>query len=232
MAPARKRWAPLTRPKTAKELANIKRAIDVTDRIFRELDNPFGRSERDVAREIRARAKRLGAGLAFQPIIASGRNAGYVHHKPGQKIVREYEPVIFDIGFKVGGQCTDVTRMHMPKAKGGKKFRRFYRDALEMQRKCIGKAVAGRSLKGINELYKKLMKRKGYKVKHSIGHGVGSRVHERVKGPLKPGMVITIEPGVYERKKYGLRVEDMVLVTRGRPKILTRKIKFTGGFKK
>jgi Xaa-Pro aminopeptidase len=221
MASRKRRRDPLTKAKTAREIKNVKRVVEITGRVFSEMGNPFGRSERDVAKEIRQRARMMGASLSFRPIVASGRNSGYVHHKPGRKIVREDEPVIFDIGFKVGGQCSDVTRMHIPEAK---KSRKFYVDTVQMQRLCIASAKPGRTLKEINELWKGMMKRKGYAVKHGIGHGVGFRVHERVKGPLKPGMVITIEPGIYEKGKGGCRVEDMVLITRNKPIVLTKNI--------
>jgi Xaa-Pro aminopeptidase len=203
-------------------MAAVRKAVDMTGRIFRELDSPFGRSEADVAREIRRRAKALGAGLAFPPIVASGCNSGYVHHKPGAKIVRGDETVIFDVGFRAGGQCTDVTRMHIPNCR---RDRKLLRDMLSIQKRCIAMSRPGVTLKAINDEFRRLMKKKGYKVRHSIGHGVGLHVHERAKA-LKPGMVITVEPGVYERKKRGCRVEDMVLVTRGGPKILTGNVKF------
>jgi Xaa-Pro aminopeptidase len=222
MSRRKKSRAPLTRPKTRRELAAAKKAVNITARIFREMGSPFGRSEADVAGEIRRRAKALGAGLSFPPIVASGGNAGYVHHRPCGKIVRDDETVIFDIGFKVGGQCSDVTRMHIP---DDARSRKIYRDMVFIQRKCIAMARPGTTLKAINDEFRRLMKRKGYRVKHSIGHGVGGRVHGRVKGPLKPGVVITIEPGAYFRKRRGCRVEDMVLVTRGRPAVLTAGIK-------
>ncbi len=213
MASAKKRRDPLTRVKTAREMKNMKKAVEITGRVFREMGNPFGRREQDVAREIRRRARRLGAGLSFRPIVASGRNSGFVHHKPGRKIVRENEPVIFDIGFKVGGQCSDVTRMHVPE---DKKQQKIYGDIMTMQSRCIAAARYGNTLKDVHELWKAMMKRKGYVVRHGIGHGVGSRVHESVK-ELKPGMVITIEPGLYEKGKGGCRVEDMVLVNQSAP---------------
>ena len=197
MASGKKRRDPLTKAKSAVEIRKVRKAVEITGKVFRDMDSPFGRSEQDVAREIVMRGRRLGASLSFRPIVASGMNSGYVHHKPGRKIVREDEPVIFDIGFKVRGQCSDVTRMHTPQKK---KFKGFYRDIMAIQKRCIAAARPGKSLKEINELHKKLMRSKGYRVRHSIGHGVGSRVHERVKGLLKPGEVITIEPGVYERK--------------------------------
>ena len=220
MNSSKKRKDPLTKPKTRQELANTKKAIEVTRRVFGEMDSPFGRSEADVAAEIRMRGRRLGATLAFRPIVASGGNSGYVHHRPGSKIVREDEPVIFDIGFKVGGQCSDVTRMHIP---DGKKMKRIYMETLAMQKRCICAARPGRTLKNVHLLWKKMMKEKGHKVRHGIGHGVGLHVHERA-GLLMPGMVVTVEPGIYEKKKGGCRVEDMVLITRGKPVILTKTI--------
>ena len=71
------------------------------------------------------------------------------------------------------------------------------------------------------------MPNESYVVRHGIGHGVGLHVHERVKGTLKPGMVITVEPGIYEKKKGGCRVEDMVLITRNKPKVLTKNIRLS-----
>lgn len=221
MASGKKRRDPPTKVKTAKEISNMKKAAEITNKIFREMDSPFGRSEQDVAREIRQRARSLGASLSFRPIVASGRNSGFVHHKPGKKIVRENEPVIFDIGFRFNSQCSDVTRMHIPE---NRKFKRIYKDVMEMQKLCIREARPGKSMKEINELFKKLMKKKGCRVKHSIGHGIGLHVHERVKGQLKPGMVITVEPGIYEKKTGGCRIEDMILITGSKPIILSKSI--------
>ena len=220
----RERRDPLTKPKTAMELRNLRKAIDVTMKVFDGMNKPFGRSEAAVAAEIRTRGRELGASLAFRPIVASGINSGYVHHKPGRKIVRADEPVIFDIGFRVGGQCSDVTRMHIPDRK---KYKRFYKDTVEMQHHCIDAAKPGRTLKDVQTTWKKLMRKKGHVVRHCIGHGVGNHVHERIKGPLRPGMVITVEPGIYEKKKGGCRVEDMVLITRNKPRVLTKSIRFS-----
>jgi len=219
----KKSRAQLTKCKSRRELENATKAVKVTMKIFDGISSPFGRTERDVAHEIRSMAKSLGAGLAFQPIVASGSSSGYVHHRPSSKMVREDEPVIFDIGFKTGCQCSDVTRMHTP---NNERDRKLLKDVLSIQRKCIAMARPGTTLKEINDEFRRLMRLKRYRVRHSIGHGLGSVVHERVKGPLQPGMVITIEPGVYFRKKRGCRVEDMVLITRGKPRVLTKSIVF------
>jgi Xaa-Pro aminopeptidase len=224
MEAKRRRRAPITKVKTAQEIRNTIKAANIIEKVFREMDSPFGRREDDVAKEVRQRIRKQGASLSFRPIIASGRNASFVHHKPGRKIVREDELVIFDMGANYRGSCSDVTRMHVPKGRGCKKAEAIYWHALAIQKEVIKKARPGVGFRELHGIYVKMMKRKGYKVKHLIGHGLGSKVHERVKGKLEPGIVITVEPGIYLKNFGGCRVEDMILVTKGRPKVLSSSI--------
>ena len=94
---------------------------------------------------------------------------------------------------------------------------------VEVKARQLDAVGMGVDFKEINEFYKKAMRRKGYKVKHSVGHGVGSQVHEWVR-ELKPGMVVTVEPGIYFRDFAGCRVEDMVLITKGKPRLLSKSV--------
>jgi Xaa-Pro dipeptidase len=220
----KRRRAKITRPKTSQEIRNTIKAVEIVRRVLKEMDSPFGRSEADVASEIRRRIRNLGGTPSFKPIVASGRNASFVHHKPGRKIVRETELVIFDLGAKYRGCCSDVTRMHVPAGRQAKKAKAMYRLALSIQKRVIEKARPGVSLRELHEIYKRMMVKKGYKVKHLIGHGIGSNVHERIKGKLEPGIVLTVEPGIYIKNFGGCRVEDMVLVTKGRPRVLSKSI--------
>ena len=217
----KRRRAPLTKVKTAQEIRNTIKATKIVENVFRNMESPFGRSEADVAKEVRQRIRKQGAGLSFKPIIASGRNASFIHHKPGRKIVRENELVIFDIGADYRGSCSDVTRMHVP---GGRKEQSLYKFTLSIQKAVIKKTRPGATLRELHSIYNKMMKRKGFKVKHLIGHGLGSKVHERVKGKLEPGMVITVEPGIYLKNFGGCRVEDMVLVTKQGYRVLSASI--------
>jgi Xaa-Pro aminopeptidase len=220
----KRRRAPITKVKRAIEIRNMIKATKIVEQVFRKMDSPFGRSEEDVAKEVRHRIRKQGASLSFKPIIASGRNASFVHHKPGRKIVRESELVIFDIGANYRGCCSDVTRMHVPSGKGGRRAESIYRYALAIQKAVIKGVRPGATLRDLHDTYAKMMKRRGYKVKHLIGHGLGSKVHERVKGKLEPGMVITVEPGIYLKNFGGCRVEDMILVTKGGPRVLSGSI--------
>lgn len=217
----KRRRAPITKVKSAIEIRNTIKATRIVEQVFRNMESPFGRSEADVAKEIRQMIRNQGASLSFKPIIASGRNSSFVHHKPGRKIVKEGELVIFDIGANYRGSCSDVTRMHVPK---GRKEQIIYRHIIAIQKAVIKRAKPGVTLIELHDIFYKMMKRKGFKVKHLIGHGLGSKVHERVKEKLEPGMVITVEPGIYLKNFGGCRVEDMILVTKGRPRVLSASI--------
>lgn len=214
-----KKRAPITKVKTPAQIRIIEKAVKITGKVFRELGNPFGRSEQDVAREIRHRIHKLGTKLAFKPIVASGSTV--IHHKPGKKIVRKNKPLIIDLGVRYRGYCSDITRMCVP---DNKRIKRIYRHILKIQKETIKKIKPGVEFRDLQGEYKKLMGRKGYKVRHGIGHGVGLHVHERVKGELKAGMLITVEPGVYIKGLGGFRIEDMVLVKKGKPRVLSKSI--------
>lgn len=209
---------PSTKPKTSLELRKTGKAIQIVAKVLRVV-NPWDRTEKDVASEIRRRIYKQGATLSFKPIVSTGRNTRFVHHRPGNRIIRKENPLMIDLGAKYKGQCSDITRMHMPK---NKRFEKLYRNTLYIQRRVIKSLKPGLSFKEANEYYKKLMKAKGYKPKHSIGHGLGRVVHESAK-VLKPGMVITIEPGVY-LKNYGCRIEDMVLIKTKGVEVLSKSI--------
>jgi Xaa-Pro aminopeptidase len=212
-----KRKLPFTRPKTPQELRATRKAVAIARKAL-ALD-PFGKTEKQAAREIIKTIQSQGAGLAFRPIVSTGRNTRLIHHRPGDRIIRRENPLMIDLGARYQGQCSDITRMHLPR---DEKIRKIYRDALNIQGIIIRKLRPGIQLKDLNDLYKKIMKSKGYRVKHSIGHGLGARIHERI-GELKPGMVLTVEPGIYT-KNMGCRIEDMVLIKRTGIEILSDSI--------
>jgi len=216
----KRRKLPLTKPKTPKELQDTRKAIAICRNVLENLE-PFGRSERDVAREIKRRIRSQGAGLSFKTIVSAGRNTAFVHHKPGSRIIRKELPLMIDFGAKYRGQCSDITRMHVPKS-APKKLKKIYQDASNIQRSVIRKIKPGIEARKLNELYKNLLEKKRYKVKHSIGHGLGPRIHERA-GELRPGIVLTVEPGIY-LDKFGCRIEDMILIKKQGIEILSSSI--------
>jgi len=207
--------------KDREEIELMKQAIRLDKKAFTRL-NLFGRTEKNIAEELDLFFHKSKASPAFETIIASGRNAGnYIHHFPGEKKVSRSETVIIDLGSRVGGYCSDITRTYFLKT--NTKQRRLFEDVLELQERCIEMVEPGVELEGIDDLYKKELKRKGHTPMHGIGHGLGISVHEPV-GELKVGMVITIEPGIYLKNFGGCRLEDMVLVTKNSHKVLSRSI--------
>lgn len=236
MLARKRRMLPLTRPKTPRELRDMKRAIRITGRVLSELESPFGRTEKDVAKEIRGRIYSQGARLSFRPIVATGRNTRHVHHKPGKRTIMRENPLLIDLGARYRGQCSDITRMYIPSnppfRKPGKRrkhlldnrrIRKIYQDTLNIQKTIIRGIKPGIEFRELNELYRKMIQRRGYRMKHSIGHGLGPSIHERI-GELKPGMVLTIEPGIYIDNFGGCRIEDMVLVKKRGIEILSKSI--------
>ena len=225
MGKSKRRRARITKPRNSTELKKTKIAIMIIKEVFEEMNSPFGRPEKNVASEITKLIRSKGAGLSFRPIVASGRNSSFIHHQPSNKIVRKNEPVIFDIGAKYQGYCSDITRMHIPKSKEYNDIRAAYRRIKRIQTSLINRALPGTSFRSIQTLYAMLLKSYGYETRHFFGHGVGIDIHERVMDKLEPGMIITVEPGVYLRKFAGCRVEDIILITKNSPIILSESIK-------
>lgn len=220
MLARKRRKLPITKTKGSRELRNTRRAIAICRGVLQKI-KPFGRSERDVAREIRKGIYSQGARLSFRPIVSAGRNTAFVHHRPGSRIIRRETPLMIDFGAKYRGQCSDITRMYVPPGQG--RIGKIYQDVSSIQKAVIRRIRPGLEFKELNELYKKLLKRRGYKIKHSIGHGLGPSIHERI-GELKPGMVLTVEPGIYIRNFGGCRIEDMVLIKKRGIEILSGSI--------
>ncbi len=202
------------------EIEQIKKGIKINKKILNELDI-LGRRENAIAREIEIKMLEAGGEKAFDIIIASGKNSSYIHYKPKGRIVRKNGLIIVDFGARLNNYCTDMTRAFC--FNPGKKEKGILDDVKNMQEELIEKVCAGINFKQLQNLYSRLMGKKGYKTMHSVGHGVGLDVHERpaIGDTLKENMVITIEPGIYIKNFGGCRIEDMILVKKGKAKVLS-----------
>jgi Xaa-Pro aminopeptidase len=192
------------------ELNLMGKAIKVTLKCFRLRIR--GRTEIELASEIERLIRKSGAEPSFPPIVSSGSNSGFIHHIPERSRIGR-GLVIMDCGARLGGYCSDLTRTFLLSETPVQ--RRIFQDVEEMQGELIDTVRPGIRFRDVQERYEQLMKSGGYKVFHLFGHGVGLSVHEG-PGPgdvLEPGMVLTVEPGVYEEKRGGCRIEDMVVVT-------------------
>jgi Xaa-Pro aminopeptidase len=203
------------------EMEKIKKAAGIASQALSGLGDITGKAESDVSWHVESFFRESGAKPSFETIVASGKNSAFVHHTSTGKAISGKDLVIIDCGAMLHGYCSDMTRTFCRSP--GPKERKIMENISEIQADLIGMVSDGVRYDDIQKRYESLLSKKGYRVMHSFGHGIGTGVHERPsKGDvLKEGMVITVEPGAYIKSFGGCRIEDMVLVRKGKAKILT-----------
>ena len=209
--------------KDADELKLMAEALRLDLKAYRSL-KPWlkpGVSEFDILHRLEAFIRKEGVTFAFDPIIASGPNSAYPHARVTDRKLCRKEPVLIDLGMNYKGYNSDLTRMFfldtMPASY--KDILSIVRDAQHEAFKVIRPGILGRDVDAVVRNY---LKKYGLaeKFTHSLGHGVGLEVHEAPRlslnsdTVLESNMICTVEPGVYFPGKYGIRLEEMVLVTK------------------
>jgi len=214
----------LRQVKDNEELKKINKAIEITIKTFNFIKDSIspGKKEIELAAEIEHFIRYNGArSTAFDIIVASGPNSSFPHHMTSQRKIRNNEHVLVDIGVDYLGYKSDLTRVFFL-GKITSAVRRIYDIVREAQDRAIRKVKPTVQIDKIDTVARQYITKKGYGgfFGHSLGHGIGLEVHEeprispKAKGILEPGMVFTIEPAIYLPGKFGIRLEDMVLVTR------------------
>ncbi len=221
--------------KDAEELESIRAAVNLGATLFEralEVLRP-GVKETVVAAEMEYAARQAGAeAMSFPTIIASGTRSALPHGRASEQTVPAGSFVVCDFGVILGGYCSDQTRTVWIRGASGavpNAARHAYESVLEAQLASIAAVKPGFAVGDVDAAGRKVLKKAGLGryFTHSTGHGVGLEIHEgpRVaagqKEMLRPGMVITIEPGVYFPGKWGVRIEDMVAVTETGCEVLT-----------
>ncbi|MFC1868606.1 aminopeptidase P family protein [Thermodesulfobacteriota bacterium] len=216
------------------------RAMETSARIMSDLLNEViaglkaGSTEIEIAREIEGLAHEAGVeGMAFPSIVASGPNGALPHAVPTSRKIRPKEPIIFDVGVKFDGYCCDMTRTVFLETPGPK-FRKIYKTVREAQLSALKHMLPGTESTKPDSVARGIIKDAGFGdyFGHSLGHGVGLATHEAPRlGPKKPvkleqGMVVTVEPGIYIPGKGGVRLEEMVVIEKDGPRILTNNRHF------
>jgi len=204
------------------EIEQIKKAVKITGKVFETLPTLAGKSETQISKEIDILFRKHGVDNAFENIISSGPQGAYVHHKPNERIVKREDVVLIDIGCRFNGYCSDIARIFCHKF--GKREREIYDDTKEIHFEIADNIRAGVKYKDIENIQKRFFRRKGYKVFHYFGHGVGLSVHDPIGNTLKENMILTVEPGIYIKNIGGFRIEDMALVKRGKAHLLSKSI--------
>ena len=188
-----------------------------------------GITETEVAAELEYQARLRGAeGMSFETIVAAGVRSALPHGRATSTQIPRRGFLTLDFGIIHNGYCSDMTRtVFLGKPQGEE--RKAYEAVLEAQETAVAAVSAGVSCGEVDEAARSVLRKAGMAeaFSHSTGHGVGLEIHEapRVgaeqKTRLQPGMVVTIEPGVYWPGKFGIRIEDMVAVTRNGGRVLT-----------
>jgi Xaa-Pro aminopeptidase len=213
------------------ELALMSEAALLGCRLFEHILGYLrpGIAEIEVAAELEHQARILGAeGMSFETIVASGERSAMPHGRATVATLPRRGFVTLDFGIILNGYCSDMTRtvfLGMPKPRE----RAAYHAVLEAQETAVDAVAASVSCADVDEAARGILRREGLSeaFSHSTGHGVGLEIHEppRIgsgqKSRLQPGMVVTIEPGIYLAGKFGIRIEDMVAVTREGRQVLT-----------
>ena len=217
--------------KDADELTLIRAAVQLGANLFDralEVLKP-GTTETEVAAEMEYAARRAGAeAMSFPTIIASGARSAMPHGRASQQSVAPGAFVVCDFGVILDGYCSDQTRTVWVGARSDEAHS-AYEAVREAQHAAIDAVRPGLTTGEVDAAARKVLTKAGLGrfFTHSTGHGVGLEIHEAprvAKGQtevLKPGMVITIEPGVYFPGKWGIRIEDMVAVTENGCEVLT-----------
>jgi len=219
--------------KTEGELSKIKTAIERTIEAFRFIQSTLkpGIKESQLAIELEYFIRKKGVKFAFEPLIASGINSAYPHAKITNKTILNNEAVTVDMGLDFEGYKSDLTRVfflgRIPLS-----LKRIYSIVLKAQREAIKKIKAGVRASEIDKVARNFIisNQLGKYFGHALGHGIGREVHEdpsissKCDAVLKEGMVFTVEPAVYIPKKFGIRVEDVVLVKKEGCEVLSASL--------
>jgi Xaa-Pro aminopeptidase len=212
----------LRRVKDESELAAIAAASELADEVWRwSLEQGFaGRREREVALAAEARIRELGGEPSFPAIVAAGPNAALPHAEPGARPIGRGELIVFDMGAKLDGYCSDGTRTYAC-GDPGEEGRAVYETVLAAQLAALAAIEAGVEGGAVDTVARGVIDDAGHgeRFGHGLGHGVGLEVHEgprlslRSDDILAPGEVVTVEPGIYLPGRLGVRIEDLVVVT-------------------
>jgi Xaa-Pro aminopeptidase len=218
--------------KEPEEIELISKASAITYAAFTYIQGEIhtGMSEREVAWEIEKFLRERGSqSLPFDIIVASGPNSALPHARPSPRVIQSNEPIIIDIGARVSGYCSDMSRT-ICLGTPDNTFNKVYDTVLGAQLTAIAIIKEGMTGEEADSLAREVIEQAGYgeAFGHGLGHGVGLASHEPPRlGPnsseqLTNGMIFTAEPGIYLTGWGGVRVEDLMVMESGKTRAVTR----------
>jgi Xaa-Pro aminopeptidase len=214
------------------EIKLIGRAVELADQALDEVAPGIapGMTERAIAWELEKAMRERGADeISFDIIVGSGPNGALPHHRAGDRVIEDGDPIVIDMGATYEGYCSDLSRTVFV-GEPDDKFRRVYDTVLRAQLLAEEKVTEGMTGGEVDGLARDVIVEAGHgeEFGHSLGHGVGLAVHEaptvgpRGEEPITEGMVFTVEPGIYISGWGGVRIEDMVVLENGRARVLSK----------
>ena len=216
--------------KDKKEIFNTKKACDIVSKVFETIKKKIvpGMTELDIHFKIEEEFAKMHVVQSFKTIVASGPNSANPHHISSSRKIQKNDIVLIDMGCIYNGYCSDLTRTFFV----GKEsiFQRKIWNIVKLAHDTALKNVKqNMKASDIDSFARNLINQEGYDKNfiHTTGHNLGIDIHEEPRiskscnDKLKDGMIITIEPGIYLENKFGVRIEDTVLVTKNGYKVLT-----------
>lgn len=221
--------------KSAEEIEVIQQAVDIADAAFTHIQSYIkpGVREIDVSNELEFFMRKKGAASSsFDIIVASGYRSALPHGVASEKIIESGELVTLDFGAYYKGYCSDITRT-VAVGEVDEELKKIYHTVLEAQLRGVNHIKSGMTGIEADALTRDHIKAEGYGeyFGHSTGHGMGMEVHEgpglsfRSEQKLEPGMVVTVEPGIYVAGTGGTRIEDDIVITEDGNRILSKSTK-------
>lgn len=209
--------------KTKIEIDRIKKAVDIGDESFHRILKVIkpAMTEKQIALQLEFIMRELGAdGISFNPIVASGIHASMPHAIPTEKPIEKNDFLILDFGCKVNGYCSDMTRTIVI-GRASEEQRKYYHLVLKAGQTALQGIRPGLQGREVDAMARNVIEEAGcgHMFGHGLGHSVGLEIHEkpcfstRDENIILPGMVITVEPGIYDEKFGGVRIEDLIVVT-------------------
>jgi len=218
--------------KEPEEIELITKAAAISDSAFEYIKSiiHIGMSEKEIAWEIEKFMREHGSQtIPFEAIVASGPNSALPHAIPSEHTIQPGEPIIIDIGARISGYCSDLSRTICLDG-NNETFNKIYNIVLEAQLEAISKIKEGMTGEKADESARSIIEQAGYSKAfgHSLGHGIGLAPHEPPRlGPnsqeqLENGMVFSIEPGIYVSGWGGVRIEDTVVMEYGKIRVISK----------
>ena len=217
--------------KDKSEIDNIKKASEITSKTFSEVPDMLrdGLTEKDLSFEIEFQLRKNGAeALSYDTIAAFGANSSLPHYESSNSSLKKEDFVLLDFAGRYNRYCSDMTRTFFYK-KASSKQKKIYQTVLEAQLLGIDELKPGAIAKDVHNAVSKFIDGTEYKGRfiHSLGHGIGLETHDTIglspisEYTIEEDMVLSVEPGIYIPDFGGVRIEDTLVVKKGKPKILT-----------